>query len=248
MPDVTSGAVARAGAPGGDLRRNSGASLSITRQADGASGRLPVVGSSHGPVRRRGPGRALDGHVRGVHQWIRVPDGLLSTCVEPPAARPVPSGSPTRCGGDIAYPDGGNAQVAETTLGGRRLIVRRTRLTGAQAQLFPDWRHHAFVTDRPGTAIELDADHRRHAVCELPIRHLKHGADPRPLSIRGVHCECRLGRARHWRTTCGAGLPPSVQALPTVVRREGRDARQVAGAVGSRAAMLCRFELDGSGQ
>ena len=77
---------------------------------------------------------------------------------------------------DIAYPDGDKAQVAETTLGAQRLIVRRTRLTGAQAQLFPDWRHHAFVTDRPGTAVDLDADHRHHAVCELAIRDLNHGA------------------------------------------------------------------------
>ena len=78
---------------------------------------------------------------------------------------------------DIAYPDGGKAQVAETTLDDhQRLIVRRTRLVGAQAQLFPDWRHHAFVTDRTGTAVDLDADHRHHAVCELAIRDLKHGA------------------------------------------------------------------------
>lgn len=54
--------------------------------------------------------------------------------------------------------------------------MRRTRLTGAQARLWPDWRHHAFVTDRPGDAVELDADHRRHAVIELAIRDLKHGA------------------------------------------------------------------------
>jgi hypothetical protein len=77
---------------------------------------------------------------------------------------------------DIAYPDGGKAQVAETTLAGRRLIVRRTRLVGEQAQLWPDWRHHAFVTDRAGTAVDLDADHRHHAVIELAIRDLKHGA------------------------------------------------------------------------
>jgi Transposase DDE domain group 1 len=32
------------------------------------------------------------------------------------------------------------------------------------------------VTDRPGTAVELDADHRRHAVVELAIRDLKQGA------------------------------------------------------------------------
>ena len=45
-----------------------------------------------------------------------------------------------------------------------------------QQQLFPTWRYHAFVTNRVGTTIELDADHRRHAVCELAIRDLKHGA------------------------------------------------------------------------
>jgi hypothetical protein len=77
---------------------------------------------------------------------------------------------------DIDYPDGGHAQVAETTLGADRLIVRRTRLVGPQATLWPDWRYHAFVTDRQGSAITLDADHRRHAVCELAIRDLKDGA------------------------------------------------------------------------
>jgi hypothetical protein len=77
---------------------------------------------------------------------------------------------------DIDYPDGGIAQVAETTLGGDRLIVRRTRLVGPQATLWPDWRYHAFVTDRAGSVINLDADHRRHAVCELAIRDLKAGA------------------------------------------------------------------------
>jgi hypothetical protein len=73
----------------------------------------------------------------------------------------------------IAYTAGGLAEVAETTYKDMRLVVRRTRLVGAQAELFPDWRHHAFVTDRPGTAVELDADHRAHAVIELAIRDLK---------------------------------------------------------------------------
>jgi hypothetical protein len=53
--------------------------------------------------------------------------------------------------------------------------VRRTRLVGAQAQLFPNWRYHALVTDRVGTTVELDQDHRRHAVVELCIRDLKAG-------------------------------------------------------------------------
>ena len=77
---------------------------------------------------------------------------------------------------DIDYTAGGAAQVAETTLAGRRLIVRRTRLVGRQAQLWPDWRHHAFVTDLEADAVAVDADHRAHAVVELAIRDLKHGS------------------------------------------------------------------------
>jgi Transposase DDE domain group 1 len=53
--------------------------------------------------------------------------------------------------------------------------VRRTRLVGAQAELFPNWRYHAFATDRVGTTVWLDQDHRRHAVVELCIRDLKSG-------------------------------------------------------------------------
>ena len=41
------------------------------------------------------------------------------------------------------YPKDGEAQIAETIYGDRRLIVRRTRLLGAQAELWPDWRHFA---------------------------------------------------------------------------------------------------------
>jgi hypothetical protein len=76
----------------------------------------------------------------------------------------------------IEYPDGGLAEVAETEYQEMRLVVRRTRLVGPQAKLWPDWRHHAFVTNRIGTAVDLDADHRRHAVVELAIRDLKEGA------------------------------------------------------------------------
>ncbi len=46
------------------------------------------------------------------------------------------------------YPADGEAQIAETTYGGRRLIVRRTRLLGAQAELWPNWRHFCFLTNR----------------------------------------------------------------------------------------------------
>jgi hypothetical protein len=78
---------------------------------------------------------------------------------------------------EIAYTPGGQAQVAETEYGGRRLIVRRTRLTDArQARLWPDWRHFAFLTDLDGDAVEIDAFHRAHASVELVIRDLKQGA------------------------------------------------------------------------
>lgn len=89
---------------------------------------------------------------------------------------------------DITYPDGGLAQVAETTYvtgGGStkrrqrqvRLVVRRTRLTSrTQAQLWPDWRHHAFVTNLDLPVVEMDQFHRDHATVELAIRDLKEGA------------------------------------------------------------------------
>ena len=77
----------------------------------------------------------------------------------------------------ITYTDNGEAWVAETTYGdGHRLIVRRTRLADPEPALFPTFRFHAFITDRVGDAITLDADHRRHAVVELAIRDLKDGS------------------------------------------------------------------------
>ena len=71
------------------------------------------------------------------------------------------------------YPDSGECEIAETQLKGWRLIVRRTRLVGKQADLFPDWRHHAFVTNRTVPMITADIDHRDHATVELAIRDLK---------------------------------------------------------------------------
>jgi hypothetical protein len=85
----------------------------------------------------------------------------------------------------IDYPDGGEAAVGETTYttgDGRqrrelRLIVRRTRLTDpAQAQLWPDWRYHAFITNLDLPVMEVDQFHRDHATVELAIRDLKEGA------------------------------------------------------------------------
>lgn len=78
---------------------------------------------------------------------------------------------------DIDYTPDGEAQVAECRYKGRRLVVRRTRLTDTtQAAFWPDWRHHGFLTDLDGDAVTLDAFHRQHAVVELAIRDLKEGA------------------------------------------------------------------------
>ncbi len=66
--------------------------------------------------------------------------------------------------------------MAETTYKGRRLIIRRTRLIGPQAELFPNWRYFGFVTDLQTPAIEVDQFHRNRARIELSIRDLKEGA------------------------------------------------------------------------
>jgi hypothetical protein len=71
------------------------------------------------------------------------------------------------------YAKDGEAQIAETTYGARRLIVRRTRLLGAQAELWPDWRHFCFVTNRTGVLALVESEHRDHAVVEQVIADLK---------------------------------------------------------------------------
>jgi len=71
------------------------------------------------------------------------------------------------------YPKTGEAQIAETKLGDWRLIVRRTRLLGAQAELWPDWRYHTLATNQTGPLELIESEHREHAVIELCIRDLK---------------------------------------------------------------------------
>ncbi len=85
----------------------------------------------------------------------------------------------------IPYTKDGVAEVAEcdytsgqgTKRVTRRMIVRRTRFTDAtQQRLWPDWRHHAFLTDLTGDVVEVDRFHREHATVELAIKDLKAGA------------------------------------------------------------------------
>jgi Transposase DDE domain group 1 len=71
------------------------------------------------------------------------------------------------------YPPTSEAQIAETTLAGRRLIVRRVRTLDAQGTLLPTWEHYPFITNRTEPLALVEAEHRQHAVVELVIRDLK---------------------------------------------------------------------------
>jgi hypothetical protein len=73
------------------------------------------------------------------------------------------------------YPDSGVCELAETTLGAERLIVRRVHLHAQdeQTELFAYWRHHAFITNRTEPIEVVDSEHRQHAQVELVIRDLK---------------------------------------------------------------------------
>ena len=87
----------------------------------------------------------------------------------------------------------GGADVAETTYTPFqhkedatpvRLIVRRVKPTpGSQLALFVNYSYHAFITDRAGEMMELEADHRRHAEIENanPRPQVRRRAEPSPL-------------------------------------------------------------------
>ena len=96
--------------------------------------------------------------------------------------------------------------------GHRRLIVRRTRLTDTtQQRLFPDWRHHAFLTDLTSDPVTIDKFHRHHAVVELAIRDLKQGAGLEHIPSGNFHansawlqCAVLAHNLIRWTTTLGA--------------------------------------------
>ena len=85
----------------------------------------------------------------------------------------------------IPYWREGATDVAETTYtpfqsepdaAPVRLIVRRVKPPpGTQLALFANYSYHAFITDREGDTLDLEADHRRHAEIENAIRDLKYG-------------------------------------------------------------------------
>ncbi len=187
-----------------------------TREVLGARMRKGSAGSSRGVVRfvdelaanLRRAGAAGPTTVRGdsgFWSWKLI-DRLDAhdfkwsiTVALIPAVRTAIQAIPNTAWTDIAYTKDGHAQVAETqyTTGrGKqkrtvRLVVRRTRLTDtAQQRLWPDWRHHAFITNTDHDTAAADEFHRAHAVVELAIRDLKEGTgleSPQATTERTAH-------------------------------------------------------------
>lgn len=128
----------------------------------------------------------------------------------------------------IDYTPDGEAQVAETTYNGRRLIVRRTRLTGkAQQKLWPDWRHFGFLTDLTDDAVTVDAFHRQHAVVELAIRDLKEGAGLEHVpsgnfsaNSAWLQCAVLAHNLTRWTATIGEADPADQHAVAATIRRQ----------------------------
>ena len=152
----------------------------------------------------------------------------------------------------IGYTDDGEAQVAATELTSSRrpagkqqrtvrLVVRRTRITGPQADLWPNWRHHAVATDIDGIdAAAADAAYRGHARVEQAIRDLKAGglahSPSGSFTANAAWLACaalahniarwtaRIGRTQHPdKLTVAATVAKRLLAVPArLVNRSGR--------------------------
>ena len=107
----------------------------------------------------------------------------------------------------------------------------------AQQRLWPEWRHHAFITNTALDTVAADAFHRQHAVVELAIRDLKEGAGADHIPSGHYHanaawlaCAVLTHNLGCWSTQL-AGQPPVTNrtrrtrliAVPAViVNRSGR--------------------------
>ena len=106
-----------------------------------------------------------------------------------------------------------------------RLIVRRVKPTpGSQLALFVNYSYHAFITDRHGDTLELEADHRRHAEIENAIRDLKYGVGLNhlpsgrfPANAAWLAVQVMAHNLARWTTRIGLGEP--VATTKTLRRR-----------------------------
>ncbi len=96
------------------------------------------------------------------------------------------------------------------------LVIRRVRPTpGSQLALFTTWDYHVFVTD--GDVLQIEADHRRHAVVEQRIAELK-SAGLAHLPSGKLHGQRRLARPRDHGPQPRPGHRPARRFRP-----DGRD-------------------------
>ena len=106
-----------------------------------------------------------------------------------------------------------------------RLIVRRVKPTpDSQLALFADYSYHAFITDRDGDTLDLEADHRRHAEIENAIRDLKYGVGLNhlpsgrfPANAAWLAVQVMAHNLARWTTRIGLGEP--VATTKTLRRR-----------------------------
>ena len=96
-----------------------------------------------------------------------------------------------------------------------RLIVRRVKPTpDSQLALFTSYSYHAFITDRDGDTLDLEADHRRHAEIENAIRDLKYGVGLNhlpsgrfPANGAWLAIQVMAHNLARWTTRIGLGEP-----------------------------------------
>jgi hypothetical protein len=145
--------------------RHAGVSGPLTVRADSAFYSRAMLGTA----RRLGVRFSIT-----VRQDRRV-RAAIAAIPESAWAAPIPDwlSTPEVSGADVA-------EVPYTCFAGTpqampvRLVVRRVAPTpGSQLALFTRWDYHAFVTDRDGELVEVEADHRRHAIVEQAIAELK---------------------------------------------------------------------------
>ena len=106
-----------------------------------------------------------------------------------------------------------------------RLIVRRVQPTpGSQLALIASYSYHAFITDREGDTLDLEADHRRHAEIENVIRDLKYGVGLNhlpsgrfPANGAWLAIQVMAHNLARWTTRIGLGEP--VATTKTLRRR-----------------------------
>lgn len=183
---------------GGNAASGRGAGNFVTETLSRLRAALPVdAGGRRGRVTLRADAGFYS---RAVVRACRAADARFSLTVRMnPALRAAIAGIPDDGWTPIPYwstdgtfghhPDGtpvSGADVAEvpyTAFAGTadavdvRLVVRRVRPTpGSQLALVEVFDHHAFITDRAGELLTVEAEHRDHAVVEQVIADLKGAA------------------------------------------------------------------------